>query len=319
MTIRGKSPLRLSLAGGGTDFPEIFNESGGMVVSCTIDKFCHMSIEKRDDVERFINGDILSRSKEPIIFSVLDEIKPEFGFNLTYYNDIDPGSGMGNSSSFTALLITLLLELQNKIIDDRELVELTYKIESKTTFGGWQDQFATIMGGFNFMEFEKDRKTVYPIRIKYRTICELEEHLIICKLPRRKIKGSSIQKQKYKNLTEDYKNRLLKTKDIANEIKYALLSNNILIIGDLLHKTWELKRDKLTTTNEIDKIYKLARNNKVLGGKVMGAGAGGHMLLFIRPEDRNNLVKELKKHNLEMVNFRFWPGGVETWKVNKKI
>ncbi len=313
--IRGKSPLRLSLAGGGTDFPEIFNEHGGMVVSSTIDKFCHMSIDKRDDILIYVNGRLLTLEEENMVFFVVKYLKPGFGFNLIYYNDIEPGSGMGNSSSFTALLVTLLLELQGRSLDDRELVEMTYNIESQTTFGGYQDQFATIMGGFNFMEFEKDRKTVYPIRIKYRTMCELEEHLIICKLPERVTPGSDIQKEKYENMSEEYKNRLLKTKDIANEIKYALLGNNIEVIGELLHKTWELKRDKLTTTNEIDKIYTLARENKAIGGKVMGAGAGGHMLLFVKPENRNELVYNLTEYGLEIINFRFWPGGVETWKI----
>lgn len=315
MIIRGRSPLRLSLAGGGTDFPEIFNKFGGMVISSTIDKFVHMSIEKRDDNLIFINGKRLISDKEKLVFSIVGYLKPNYGFNLTYYSDVSPGSGMGNSSSFIALLITLISELDGKTLDDKQLVELTYKIENLTTCSGWQDQYATVMGGFNFMEFEKDRKTVYPLRIKYRTMCELEENLIICKLPERKTSGGNIQKTKYNNMSDEYRDRLLKTKEIANEIKYALLSNQINKIGGLLHKTWELKRDKLTTTKEIDEIYELALKNKSLGGKVMGAGAGGHMLLFVKPEDRNNLISELKNKGLNIINFQFWAGGVETWKL----
>ncbi|MEK6880019.1 MAG: hypothetical protein AABY22_10445 [Nanoarchaeota archaeon] len=311
--IRGKSPLRLSLAGGGTDFPEIFNEFGGMVISSTIDKFCHASIEKRDDKLIYINNKLLNKNNK-IIQTIINNIQSKYGFNLIYYNDIEPGSGMGNSSSFTALIISLILELEGKTLDDRELVELTYKIENQFSYGGWQDLFSTIMGGFNFMEFEKDRKTVYPLRIKYRTICELEENLMIIKLPKRQTNGGDIQKIKYENMSNEYRDRLLKTKDIANEIKYCLLGNNIQKIGELLHKTWELKRDKLTTNNEIDSIYDLAVKNGVIGGKVMGAGGGGHMLLFINPENRNNLISVLKNKGLGIVNFRFWAGGIETWK-----
>ena len=164
-TIRGKAPLRISFAGGGTDLNYIFEKYGGAVVSTTIDKYCHMTIEKRKDKKIFINENI---REEHLADAIVKYYKPTFGFDLYYYNDLPPGSGLGSSSSFTVLLLRLLHELDNRRPTDEELIKDAYNIETSFKEGGWQDQYASAIGGFNFIEFDKNQIRVYTIILYLR-------------------------------------------------------------------------------------------------------------------------------------------------------
>lgn len=308
--IRGKSPLRISLAGGGTDLNYIFEKYGGAVVNCTIDKYCHMSLEKRKDKKKLINGksyknDILGKI-------IINHYKPDFGFNLTYYNDISPGSGLGSSSSFVVLLLTLLYEADNIINSDEEIVKEAYYIENKIKEGGWQDQYATSIGGFNFMEFYENT-LIYPLRLRYRFLQELTEHLLLVF-----IGGSKEQKDIHKEMrVYEQKNinqmeRTAKIKDLAYQMRDCLLNQDIEYIGKILDENWKLKRNKFTSNNRIDKIYNLAKKNGAIGGKLCGSGQAGHMLFFVKPENRTKLIKVLK---LPIINFNLSKHGTETWQI----
>jgi len=309
--IRGKAPLRISFAGGGTDLNYIFEKYGGAVVSCTIDKYCHMSIEKRKDGEVFINNKpiiALDETDEHLVAKVYEYYQPTFGFNLTYYNDVEPGSGLGSSSSFVVLLLRLLYELDNKVVTDEQLVQEAYKIETSFKEGGWQDQYATAIGGFNFMEFGQ-KNVVYPLRLKYSFICDLNEHFILVKTGE---KGNS---DTHKQVRED-ENELERTKQIkylAFQMRDCLLNQRIEDIPKILNNNWHLKRNKHTTNNEIDSLYNVAMSNGAQGGKLCGSGKGGHFLFFVKPENRNRLINAMILTKREIVNFNFHNHGVETW------
>jgi len=315
MIIRGKSPLRISLAGGGTDLNHIFEKYGGAVVSTTIDKFCHMTLEKRDDNLGVVNEKSLKLDyiqKEDLVKAIIKKVNPEFGFNLTYYNDIQPGSGLGNSSSFTILLLRLLNEMSGKRVDDFELIKEAWVIEESFKLHGWQDQNATTFGGFNFMEFG-DKSLIYPLRLKYSFLCELNEHLVLFKYLEGDKKGVDIHKKEKENLQDSDLKKMSKMKDLAIEMKDCLLNQNIKDIGKILHKGWLLKRNKFNTDKEIDNVYQRALNNGAIGGKLCGSGKAGHFLFFVKPENKLKLIKSLIK--CQVVNFNFTNQGTETWRV----
>jgi len=302
MEIRGKAPLRISFAGGGTDLNYVFEKHGGCVINATIDKYVHMTIKKRKDKQIICSSDKIDKVKELVKYLGI-----KFGFELEYYYDLE-GPGLGSSSSFIVLLITLLTELAGKRYDDYKIVELAYEFESKFGLGGWQDQYATIVGGFTLIEFTKDNKSVYPLRLKYSTIREFEEWLVLCKIGG-KHKSGEIQKDIKQD--SDYIVNLIKLKEIANKIKISLLNGKINEIGKLLDVAWNLKRNKHNTTKQIDNIYKLAKS-KGATGKLLGAGKAGFFLLFINPIKRNKLIKSLK--DCKVYSFKFAPQGVETWR-----
>ncbi len=308
MKIRGKSPLRISFAGGGTDLNYIFEKYGGAVVNCTIDKYCHMTIEKRNNKKILINEK--SYEQDVLAKIVIDHVNPEFGFNLTYYNDISPGSGLGSSSSFVVLLLTLLYELKGVVKTDEEIVTESYVIENLLKENGWQDLYATSIGGFNFMEFG-DKTLIYPLRLRYRYLQELSEHLLLVDIGGNK-EERDLHKElrKYQDKNSDELEKTIKIKDLAYQIRDCLLNQKIDEIGQILKENWRLKRNKITSNVKIEKIYNIALENGAEGGKLCGSGQAGHMLLFVKPENKNKLISVL---NLPVVNFNLNVHGTETW------
>jgi D-glycero-alpha-D-manno-heptose-7-phosphate kinase len=310
-TVRGKAPLRISLSGGGTDLDYIFNEYGGAVVNCSIDKYVHMSLTKRRDKKIFVNGKILNKD-EVLVNKILELIKPKFGFDLYYYNDILPGSGLGNSSAFVVLFLNLVSDLYNKRIDDFDTINLAYEIETSLKEGGWQDQYATTFGSFNFIEFDKDTKRIYPLRLRYRFLQDLNDHLLLIYIGGKKDKDTHKQLREYSEKNIDELVRTRRIKSLAFRMRDCLLNQKIDDIGKLLDENWQLKRNKFTSNRKIDKLYSLALSNGAEGGKLCGSGQAGHFLFFVRPENRNQLVNALRKY--KVVDFNFSIHGVETWK-----
>lgn len=312
MKIRGRAPLRVSFAGGGTDLNYVFEKYGGAVVSSTIDKYCHMTLSKRDDGKVFINGKELDGS-EILASRVLKYLNPTFGLDVTYYNDLPPGSGLGSSSSFTVLMIRLMGELQGKIINDNDIVQQAYKIETSFKEGGWQDQFATAVGGFNFMEFLKDKNIIYPLRLKYSFVNELNEHLMLFYLGRRNEEDLHKQLREYSEQNLSELERTAKIKDLAFRMRDCLLNGKIGEIGEILNENWKLKRNKFTTSQHVDDMYKLAIENGAEGGKLCGSGKSGHFLVFVKPEKRKKLLEVLLEDGIKNIDFNFSKTGVETW------
>lgn len=313
MEIRGKAPLRLSFAGGGTDLNYIFDKYGGAVVSSTIDKYCHMSISKRKDKKIVVNHKELDDS-EQLVQGVIKVIKPKFGFNLIYYNDIKPGSGLGSSSSFVILLIRLLSELDNHVLSDTEIVKKAYEVETSFKEGGWQDQYAAAIGGFNFMEFDKKETRIYPLRLKYSFICELNEHLVLVDVGKQREEDDihkELREYSLKHKTE--LKRTSKIKDLAFRMRDCLLNSKIEKVGGILNENWKLKKNKITSNKRLDEIYQIGIENGSTGGKVCGAGQAGHFLFFCKPEDKNRLINALKD-KCQVVTFNFANQGVETWR-----
>jgi len=306
--IRGKAPLRISFAGGGTDINEVFEKYGGAVINATIDKFTHAILNLRNDDNIFIEGNTLAETDE-FTQKIINKLNPNTGFNLWTYNEVPPGRGLGSSSTYSALLTKMISELEGKFYDDHKLVETIYGIESDAGKCGWQDQYATVIGGFNFMEFSKNNKVIYPLRIKYRAICDLEEHLLAI-YTKKEHESKLIQRLNLQNIDAT---NTCKLKDLAYEMRDCLLGNQIDRIGDILHRSWLAKRNSNITTPDIDKIYEFGMNNGAFGGKLLGAGLGGYMLFFINPRDKTGIKNAFKNIGYDNMDFHFTEKGVETW------
>jgi len=333
--IRGKAPLRISFAGGGTDIQNFFEKYGGVVINATIDKYCHATLIKRADSKIIINSDlgedliINSRNdlhydgRFDLIKSVINILKPDFGFELYLHNDLPPGRGLGSSASLSTLIISLLSYLQDAYYDDYKIAELAYKVEREELKikGGWQDQYAAVTGGFNFMEFNGEKKIIYPLKLKEEVINELNHHMLLCYVGKSHNSGDihksqEISFEQNESLVDNYK----ELKKIAVEIKDSLLTNQIEKIGHLLNEAWENKRKLESSISDpiIDALYTIGLKNGVYGGKLLGAGGGGYILFFYSPKKRNELVKALEKAGGNIMNFNFEFKGIQLWPTKQK-
>lgn len=333
--IRGRAPLRISFAGGGTDIQNFFEKYGGVVINATIDKYCHATLIKRADSKIIINSDlgedliIDSRSdlhydgRFDLIKSVINILKPDFGFELYLHNDLPPGRGLGSSASLSTLIISLLSYLQDAHYDDYKIAELAYKVEREELKikGGWQDQYAAVTGGFNFMEFNGEKKIIYPLKLKEEVINELNHHMLLCYVGKSHNSGDIHKSQERsfeqnESLVANYK----ELKKIAIEIKDALLTNQIEKIGTLLNEAWENKRKLESSISDqiIDTIYTIGLKNGAHGGKLLGAGGGGYILFFYSPKKRNQLTKALEKSGGQIMNFNFEFKGIQLWPAKQK-
>ena len=337
MIIRAKAPFRVSFGGGGTDMPPYCTEHGGCVISTTIDRYIYVTIEPREDKRVFIYS---INSKKELVFNignndytgefevfkgVINVLEIKDGFNISLYSDLPPGSGMGGSSSLSVALIGAFNDFYQLGFNIHQIAQKACHIERIELHqkGGYQDQFAASYGGFNFIEFTRETK-VFPIKTSNEMLNELQYRLILCyvggshfssDIQDEVLKGYEIKKKSYMEAMQELK-------DIAHSMKDIIESNdlnNLNKFGDLLHKGWLAKKSlssKISNKN-IENFYLTSRKFGVLGGKLLGAGGGGHLLLFSTPENKFQVIQELQKIGGKIVNFHFNPKGLEVWKVNK--
>ncbi len=329
--IRGRAPLRISFAGGGTDLPHFFEKYGGAVISATINKYCYGTIIKRADSKIIIdsdlsNGLIINSINElkydgnlDLIKAVIKIINPEFGFELYLHNDIPPGRGLGSSASLAVLIVNLIGQLQGTKYSDYDMAKIAYKAEDEELkiTGGWQDQYAAVSGGFNFMEFDQDKSLIYPLRLKEDFINELNHHLLLCYIGQTHDSGK-VQDSIIKNESD----KILGLYDIKNkaiEMRDSLLTGDLSKIGRLLHESWEKKKNlSQSISNErVNMLYDLGLKNGAVGGKLLGAGGGGYILFFHNPTKKNLLMRSLKNVGAEIMDFQFEFGGTKIWSVDK--
>lgn len=329
--VSGKAPLRISFAGGGTDKTSVYEKYGGGVVNATIDKYCHVTINKRADTVITMDSDIGSELIIPSIKeidyngqhdlakAIIKVLNPGFGFDIHAYNDVPPGRGLGGSATFAVLVAKLLSQLQGKEYSDYQLAEMAYDAERKELGigGGWQDQYAAVTGGFNYMEFNGDKRLVYPLRLKPEIVSELEDHLTLCYVGNAHSSGDMHKKQdkalveREEELVENYS----RMKQHSIEVRDCLLTRDIPRIGQILHEAWESKKriDPSITNPTIDRLYNAGIASGAYGGKLLGAGGGGYLLFFHPATKRNRVVRAFKSEGGEIMDFNFESQGIQTW------
>lgn len=338
MIIRAKAPMRISFAGGGTDTSPYMEEFGGCVISTTIDKYAYATIEETDsheiEIESIDFGQRLGfpLSDELTLDGQLDLIKmaiqkllpPQLrrcGIKITTFSEIGPGSGLGSSSTMMVALIGALTSYAGLTVGSKyELAELAVRLERVELGikGGQQDQYAAVFGGFNFIEFGR-RVVVNSLRINRSILNELLYHLVLVNTGDIRNAGL-VSAELVKPTAERPKSQIEAChvqKSLAIKVKDALVRGELENFGRLLHEGWLAKRQMSTavTNPKIDAIYECAREVGALGGKLLGAGGGGHMLFFINPYLRRKLENALKEMGCKIVDFSFDYEGLETWRV----
>ena len=315
--IISKTPLRISLFGGGTDYPAWYRENGGAVLASTIDKYCYITCrylppffphKHRIVYSRVETVNDISEIKHPAIRAILQNFKEERGLEIHYDADLPAKTGVGSSSSFTVGFINALKALSGELIEKNDLAKLAIHLEQnimKENVGA-QDQILAAYGDFNKIELNTDDSfKVTPITLDPERLDSLQNHFMLFFTGITRIASDVVedQLQNIKNVTGHYKNIY----DLVDEALSIIKAPNISIleIGKLLHESWLLKRDlsDTVTNSKIDTIYQAGLDAGAIGGKILGAGSGGFMLFFAQPEVQYKIRKKLK--HLIHVPFKF--------------
>lgn len=301
--IVSRAPYRVSFFGGGTDYPEWYSEHGGAFLSLAINHYCYITLrvkppfqEKRYRVSWRIAEDVSSIKsiKHPIVRHSLETMKVNLGLDITYTGDLPGGSGLGSSSAFTVALNHSLHAANGKKPNEYELAQEAYDIERNKLEEtiGIQDQIATAFGGFNHVVINKDG--TYKLEKVLLTESQLKNFIDRCVLVYTGISrlASSVAEKK----VNDIKNKVSIVSNMqcmVDEARVLLQKEKFDEFGKLLHENWLLKKSisSIVSTEEIDKIYERALKNGAIGGKLLGAGAGGFMLFFCKEGQKNNLTK----------------------------
>ena len=318
-----KTPYRISFFGGGTDYPEWYKNHGGSVLSTTIDKYCYISCR---DLPHFFptHNYRIIYSKEEICYTV-DQIQhPSVreGLKMLHIDnfveihhdgDLPARSGIGSSSSFTVGLLLALHGLQGKMISKKQLAQEATYLEQNLLKEcvGCQDQLAATYGGLNNFKFYGNQDfTISPITISKQRKEELESHLMLFYTGCKRTQNASDIAKTFVCKLPTKKEQMFRMMEMVDEAINILNSEqSILHFGHLMNEGWNLKKDlgDQISNNKIDNIYKRAISAGALGGKLIGAGEGGFMLVFAEPEYQNNIKKELS--GLLHVPLQFEAGG----------
>ena len=339
--IRSRAPLRLGLAGGGTDLSPYCDEYGGFVLNATIDKYAYCLINCGS--EKLINFSA-SDLNETQIFNLNDSIVLDYPLilhkavylymienynnnkkipiNLQTFCDVPMGSGLGASSTLVVAMITAFQKYFGLDFDEYKIADLAFKIERIycKLLGGKQDQYAAAFGGINFMEFYKNNNVIInPLRIKDWIQYELEACLVLCFSGTSRISSEIVAEQisSVEKHNDQKIKSLHKIKEGALMMKEALLKGNFDAIVESMKSGWESKKDSASkiSNNHLNLIYEKAINAGALSGKISGAGGGGFFMFFVNPENRTNLITELQKLNLTVTNFHITNSGSKAWSV----
>ena len=341
MLIRARAPLRLGLAGGGSDISPYCDTYGGYVLNATIDRYAYAVIKTLDVPQiRFVATDkkmveIKSINEEILLNGQLDLHKAVYLHMVEKYNngnfialelstfcDAPIGSGLGSSSTLVVVMIKAFDELFNLALDDYTIARIAFNIERVDCglHGGRQDQYSATFGGFNFMEFYGDNRTVVnPLRVKNWIICELEASLLLfyTGVSRESARIVSDQSSNIKSGSKEFIDAMHGIKQEALVMKECLLRGDFEGIVHSMQHGWANKKSSAKTVSNlfIDEIYSSALDAGALSGKVSGAGGGGFMMFFVPPEKRMNVVGVLSQFNGQVSNCHFTKHGSQAWRI----
>ena len=315
--IISKTPFRISLFGGGTDYPSWYRENGGSVLATAIDKYCYISCrhlppffehKHRIVYSKVENVKEIKEIQHPSVRAVLSTLATNSGLEIHHNGDLPARSGIGSSSSFTVGLINVINALKGEQISKEDLAKQAIYIEQKVLKEsvGSQDQILASFGGFNRINFyHDDTFDITPVIISKGLTDQLQSHMLLFFTGFSRF-SSAIARDKMANFKSRFR-ELTQIKQMVDEGLSILQSPSTPIteLGKLLHESWQLKRslsDKVSTP-EIDTIYQAGLSAGAIGGKILGAGGGGFILFFAKPENHKNICKSLK--GLVHVSFCF--------------
>ncbi|MFH0863178.1 MAG: hypothetical protein V1875_09160 [Candidatus Altiarchaeota archaeon] len=336
MIIHSRAPVRISFGGGGSDVSPYTEEHGGAVVSATINKYAWGSLEARDDGRILL----MDSHNRPVSFKSFNELhygtkmdllsavvknmhNSEDGLSLRLRGDVPPRSGLGSSASAFVSLIGLFNHSRREArMTDYEIAELAFRLEREElgNKGGRQDQYASTFGGMNFIEFRGDDFVrVNPVRMKREHLLELEKNLILVHVMERKKSGDIIadQTKSYLEGKKSVVDALHAVKGLAEEIHKALRKGDLNRFGELLNEGWLQKKrfSPMITNRHLDRIYALALRSGAIGGKINGAGGGGHMIFYAESGREEDVMRALTNAGAYVRSFSLDMDGLQTWEV----
>lgn len=296
-----RTPFRMSFFGGGTDYREYYEQYGGSVISATFDKYCFVTVRDYppffdyknqltySKIERFNTPEEVSH---PLVRETMKYLN-EYALQINYDSDLPARTGIGSSSSFAVGLLNSIHTLRGGRPNAYSLAQEAIFIERERCgeYGGVQDQIAAAYGGFNRIDFNSEGFTVRPVNISSERLESLNARLMLFFSGTSRI-SSEIAKEQSSNLDRNT-DTLSKMKQLTDEAERLLVSSgNIDCFGELLDHTWNLKQTLASniSTDEVNEIYLTAKKNGALGGKLLGAGGGGFLLLYV-PENSHNAVR----------------------------
>jgi D-glycero-alpha-D-manno-heptose-7-phosphate kinase len=339
-TIRARVPLRLGLAGGGTDLSPYCDEHGGAVLNTTIDRYAYAFIEPADDGRvHFVAPDLgieesfppdpaaLGGAKLKLHAGVTSRMARDFGggkltpMRITSFVDAPAGSGLGSSSALVVALVEALTTHFAAPLGPYDVAHLAFEIEriDLGLAGGKQDQYAATFGGINFIEFHSaDRVIVNPLRVAASVLNELETSMVICFTGVSRSSEAIIVEQQ-RRMTAPGGNSmesLHRLKEDAIDMKQALLRGEIARMAEILNRSWLAKKQTAAgiSTGHIEELYDLAFRHGAVGGKVSGAGGGGFMMFIVPPHRRIAVVRALNATGAEAGGVHFTAQGAESWR-----
>lgn len=334
MIIRSRAPVRITFGGGGTDIPPYDKEHTGLCLGATIDNYVYTSLTPRENSKIEITSwDLNSKqhfnSLEEITYdgncdlikAVIKKMRPMYGFDLYVRSDIKPHSGLGASASAAVSIIGAFNHLRKKDrLTKHQIAELAYLIEQEEikNVTGRQDQYAATFGGINLYEFHGDNKVfVNPVNIEKDYILELEKNLLIARVGERtESSGELHKKEKSKSIDIE---RLHEIKSVAEEMEYTLRRGKLNDFGLLIKESWDRKVEYNSgiTNPHIDSLINLALKNGAIGARLMGAGTGGNLLIYCKPNKEQIVAKKLEEEGAKIIPFSFDFTGLQTWEAEE--
>jgi len=340
MKIQSKAPLRLGLAGGGTDVSPYSDLYGGAILNATISLYAYTTIIPRNDGKIVFNLEdrntqyVYDSAKELPIDGEIDLLKaiynriikdfhPEpLSFEISTYVDAPAGSGLGTSSTLVVSVLGAFAEWLSLPLGEYDLAQLAYSIErvDMAMAGGKQDQYAAAFGGFNYMEFfAQDKVIINPLRIKDKISNELSRNIILYYTETSR-ESANIIKEQQKNVKEQNVRSIEamhKLKEQAVLMKEALLKENLDEIGSILNLGWQFKKQMATGISTIffEELYEAGIKAGANGGKISGAGGGGFIFFYCPQNTRYKVVNALQQFGGSVRRFEFTNNGLETWTI----
>lgn len=341
MIIRSKAPLRLGLAGGGSDVSPYSDMYGGLVLNATINLYAYCTIEEMPEAEYIeidsYDADLHEKfplaptleidGKASLIKGVYNRLMKDFelplmGFKITTYNDAPAGSGLGTSSTMVVTILKAFIEWRSLPLGDYEISRLAYEIERKDLLlsGGKQDQYAAAFGGFNYMEFlQDDMVIVNPLKVKRWIIDELEASMLLYFTGRSRSSAAIIDQQKANTANGNSKSveAMHRIKQSAKDMKLAVLKGDISEFARILGQAWDDKKKMADaiTNPMIEQAFSVALEAGALAGKVSGAGGGGFIMFVVEPTKKKAVIEALGKLDGFTMPFNFTEGGAHGWKI----
>ncbi|MEK6816669.1 MAG: GHMP kinase [Nanoarchaeota archaeon] len=339
MVVRSRAPVRIEFGGGGTDLPMYFEKETGYVLNATINKYVYGTLKSKhtNDLKvitsEFKSSHVFSDVKAEkfegdvkIIHDIVEKLAINYGVDIFLRSDIPPNTGLGTGATVAVSVLGLFNHLKyEKAMDKYQIADMAYQINNLDAEvpGGKQCQYASVFGGMSLLEFRPDGHTrVHPLNVQRSTLLELEKNLILAYVGNREslasVKGI-IHNQQMSYSDAEKLSTLHELKNLALDMKHSLLRNDLMSFGENMGKAWELKKklNPSVTNQKIDDIYNMAKKFGAIGGRIIGAGGGGHMLFYCESNKEQQVASRLQEAGIGIVDFSFTNNGLETWEANQ--